>query len=160
MKNLYTLTTKNVDYSSYYNYQNEKNYYIEINIVNESKDEYAETLINQKIKEIETEIEKVKSLASENENTFYVLNYYTYVSSTQNKETNENLICFWERGNAYEMTVHDFEVSIEPVILEYNRSFEMMDIPDYVYDFENLLKIAPQETYEYYHPETGEKIVI
>ena len=58
------------------------------------------------------------------------------------------------------MTVHDFEVSIEPVILEYNRSFEMMDIPDYVYDFENLLKIAPQETYEYYHPETGEKIVI
>ena len=160
MKNLYTLTTKNVDYATYYNYQNEKNYYIEINIVNESKNSYAETLINQKIKDIEAEIEKVKKLAKENENTFYILNYYTYVSSTQNKETNENLICFLEKGNSYEMTVHDFEVSIEPVILEYNRSFEMMDILDYVYDFENLLKIAPQETYEYYHPETGEKIVI
>ena len=160
LKNLYTLTTKNVDYATYYNYQNEKNYYIEINIVNESKNSYAETLINQKIKDIEAEIEKVKKLAKENENTFYILNYYTYVSSTQNKETNENLICFLEKGNSYEMTVHDFEVSIEPVILEYNRSFEMMDIPDYVYDFENLLKIAPQETYEYYHPETGEKIVI
>ncbi len=160
LKNLYTLTTKNVDYATYYNYQNEKNYYIEINIVNESKNSYAETLINQKIKDIEAEIEKVKKLAKENENTFYILNYYTYVSSTQNKETNENLICFLEKGNSYEMTVHDFEVSIEPVILEYNRSFEMMDILDYVYDFENLLKIAPQETYEYYHPETGEKIVI
>ena len=96
----------------------------------------------------------------QNENNFYILNYFIYVYSTQDEQTGEDMICFCERGNSYDMTVHDFEVNIEPIIIEYNREFEMMDIADYVYNFESLLKIAPQETYEYYNPETGEKIVI
>ena len=52
------------------------------------------------------------------------------------------------------MTVHDFEENVEPVIIEYNRNaFEGGEAPDYVYYFEDILKIAPQETNEYYNPE-------
>lgn len=159
-KNLYTLTTKYKDYTYYNNYQNENNYYIEINIINESSEEYAKTLIDQKINDIEEEINKVKELVTTNENTFYILNYFIHVYTTTDEQTGEDRICFWERGNSYDMTVRDFDVNIEPIIIEYNREFGMTDIPDYIYNFESLLKIAPQETYEYYNPETGEKIVI
>ena len=58
------------------------------------------------------------------------------------------------------MTVHDFEESIEPVIIEANRAEASGDLPNYVYDFGEILKIEPQETKEYYNPETGEKVVI
>ena len=58
------------------------------------------------------------------------------------------------------MTVHDFEENIEPIIIEYARQDESGGIPDYIYDFSVLLKIEPQNTTEYYNPETGEKIVI
>ena len=55
---------------------------------------------------------------------------------------------------------HDFEENIEPIIMNYNRQEETGAAPDYVYDFSEMLKIEPQNTTEYYNPETGEKIVI
>ena len=58
------------------------------------------------------------------------------------------------------MTVHDFEENIEPIIREYNREDGGGGIPDYVYNFSEMLKIEPQSVTEYYNTETGEKIVI
>ncbi|MEI3402368.1 MAG: hypothetical protein V8R51_08795 [Clostridia bacterium] len=58
------------------------------------------------------------------------------------------------------MTAHDFEESVEPAIIEFNRAGIGGDLVDYVYNFEEILKVKPQETIEYYNPETGDKIVI
>ena len=77
-KNLYTLTNKSRDYVYYINYQNEKNYLIEINILNGSEDEFVKTILDQKIKELENEVQRIKTLASQNSNNFYILNYYIY----------------------------------------------------------------------------------
>ena len=57
------------------------------------------------------------------------------------------------------MTVHDFEENIEPIIIDYNRQ-NGIGRANYVYDFNNVLKIEPQNVIEYYNPETGEKVVI
>ena len=58
------------------------------------------------------------------------------------------------------MSVHDFEENIEPIIIEYNREEENGGIPEFVYNFSDMLGIEPQTTTEYYNPETEEKIVI
>ena len=58
------------------------------------------------------------------------------------------------------MTVHDFEENIEPIIIDYARQDEGGGVPDYVYDFSELLNLEPQNTIEYYNPVTQEKIVI
>ena len=160
-KNLYTLTNKSRDYVYYINYQNEKNYLIEINILNGSEDEFVKTILDQKIKELENEVQRIKTLASQYSNNFYILNYYIYAYTGEDWQTKQNRTSLEMRGNSYEITLHDFEENIEPIIIEYNRSISEEGIaPDYVYYFENSLKIAPQETIEYYNPDTGEKIVI
>ena len=160
-KNLYTLTNKSRDYVYYINYQNEKNYLIEINILNGSEDEFVKTILDQKIKELENEVQRIKTLASQYSNNFYILNYYLYAYTGEDWQTKQNRTSLEMRGNSYEITLHDFEENIEPIIIEYNRSISEEGIaPDYVYYFENSLKIAPQETIEYYNPDTGEKIVI
>ena len=65
-----------------------------------------------------------------------------------------------ERGNTYLITVEEFAKNIESIIIEYNRQDENGGLPDYIYDFSGILDIEPQDTVEYYNPETGEKIVI
>ena len=73
----------------------------------------------------------------------------------------EELVSVTEWGNYYDMTVHDFETTIEPIIIKYDRSVnEGGGILEYVYDFSDSLKIEPQRLTEYYNIETGEKVVI
>ena len=91
---------------------------------------------------------------------FYVLNYYISVYTGEEWSTGKTLTSCYEKGNVYEMTVHDFEENIEPIIINYVRQDESGGIPDYVYNFADLLHIEPQDTVEYYNPETGDKIVI
>ena len=57
------------------------------------------------------------------------------------------------------MTLHDFSENIEPIIIQDNRNVYESDV-EFVYDFSNLLNIAPQDLVEYYNPETEEKVVI
>ena len=146
----------------YENYQNENNYFIDISIDFQSaeSDEFAKKIIDDKIVEIEKEIEKVKQKVSENPDNFYILNYYISVYTGEEWSLQQTLTSYSERGNTYEMTVHDFEENIEPIIMDYNRQEETGAVPDYVYDFSEMLKIEPQNTTEYYNPENGEKIVI
>lgn len=162
IKNVYTLTNRYDDIYYYTNYQNEDNYFIDISIDFQSinDDEFAKKLVQDKINEIEKEIEKVKQKVKENPNNFYILNYYISVYTGEDWGTKQTFTSYHERGNAYEMTAHDFEENIEPIIIDYARQDESGGIPDYVYDFSELLKIEPQNTTEYYNPLTGEKIVI
>ena len=74
--------------------------------------------------------------------------------------TQQTLTYCQSSGNSYKMTIHDFEENIETIIIKYNRMEPSGEFPNYVYDFKDILKIEPQETIEYYKPETGEKIVI
>ena len=162
IKNLYTLTRRYNNIYYYTNYQNEENYFIDISIDFQSTDddEFAKKIVQDKIIEIEKEIENVKQKVSENPNKFYILNYYTSVYTGEEWSTQQILTSCYERGNSYEMTVHDFEENIEPIIIEYARQNEDGGLPDYVYDFSDMLKVEPQNTIEYYNPETGDKIVI
>lgn len=162
IKNLYTLTRRYNDIYYYTNYQNEDNYFIDISIDFQTTqdDEFAKELVQEKILEIEKEIEKVKQKVKENPNEFYILNYYISVYTGEDWATKQVLTNYYERGNSYYMTVHDFEENIEPIIIEYNRQNENGGIPDYVYDFTELLDIEPQNNSECYNPETGDKIVI
>ncbi len=162
IKNIYTLATRYKDIFYYTNYQNENNYFIDISIdiqASES-DIFAKELANNKIMEIEDEIEKVKQIAVQNPNEFYILNYYIMIYTGEEPSLQQTFTSCFEIGNAYEMTVHDFEENIEPIIMEYNRQAEEGAVEEYIYNFSDLLKIEPQETIEYYNPETGEKIVI
>ena len=161
-KNLYTLTRRYNDIYYYTNYQKEANYFIDISIDFQSidNDEFAKKVVQQKIDGIEKEIENIKQEVLKNSNNFYILNYYISIYTGEEWSTKQILTNCYERGNVYEMTVHDFEENIEPIIIKYNRRDENGGIPDYVYDFSDLLKIGPQNTVEYYNPETGEKIVI
>jgi len=160
--NIYTLSTRYKDIYHYTNYQNEDNYFIDISINFQSADtdEFAKKIIQDKIVAIEKEIEKVKQKVKEEPNNFYILNYYISVYTGEEWSTKQTLTNYYERGNAYEMTVHDFEENIEPIIINYARQDEAGGIPDYIYNFSDMLKIEPQETIEYYNPQTGEKIVI
>lgn len=162
IKNIYTLARRFKDIFYYQNYQNENNYFIDISIDFQAadSDEFTKNLVNNKIVEIENEIEKVKQKATQNPNEFYILNYSIIVYTGEIWDLQQIATSYSETGNAYEMTVHDFEENIEPIIMDYNRQEETGAIPDYVYDFTEMLKLEPQMTVEYYNPETGEKIVI
>lgn len=162
IKNIYTLARRYKDVFYYENYQNENNYFIDISIDFQSaeSDEFAKKIVDDKIAKIENEIEKVKQKVSENSDNFYILNYYISVYTGEEWSLQQILTNYSERGNTYEMTVHDFEENIEPIIMNYNRQEEFGAVPEYVYDFSEMLKIEPQSTTEYYNPETGEKIVI
>ncbi|MBQ2835254.1 MAG: hypothetical protein IJE68_00225 [Clostridia bacterium] len=162
MKNLYTLSNRYKDIYYYQNYQKADNYFIEISIDFQSTqdDQFAKKLVQDKISAIESEIEKVKQKGIENPNKFYILNYYISIYTGQEWSTQQILTNCWEYGNSYEMSVHDFEENIEPIIIQYNRAEESGGIPDYVYNFSEMLKTEPQTVTEYYNPETGDKIVI
>lgn len=162
IKNIYTLTRRYNNVYYYTNYQNESNYFIDISIDFQStdNDEFAKKIVQDKIDAIEKEIEKVKQKVNENPNNFYILNYYINIYTGQEWSTQQILTSCNERGNAYEMTVHDFEENIKPIIIDYARQDISGGLPDYVYDFSNMLKIEPQTVTEYYNPETGAKIVI
>ena len=162
IKNIYNLSSRYNDIFYYQNYQKEDNYFIDISIdfQSEYSDEFAKKLTQEKIDAIEEEIEKVKQKVKENPNNFYILNYYINIYTGEEWTTKQMLTNCYERGNAYEITVHDFEENIEPIIIKYNRQGESGGIPDYIYDFSEMLKIEPQNTVEYYKPETEEKVVI
>ena len=162
IKDIYTLASRYNDAYYYHNHQKADNYFVEITIDFQSTqdDEFAKKLVQDKISAIEDEIEKVKQKGIENPNKFYILNYYISIYTGQEWTTQQTLTNCWEHGNSYEMSVHDFEENIEPIIVEYNRNDGGGGIPDYVYNFSDMLKIEPQSITEYYNPETGEKIVI
>jgi len=162
MKDIYTLTKRYKDVYYYTNYQNEDNYFVDVSIDFQCTldDEFAKELVENKISEIENEIIKIKQKVSEDPHNFYVLNYYISIYSGQDWGTAQEYTSCYERGNCYEMTVHDFEENIEPIIIKYARMDENGGVPDYIYDFSEMLDIEPQETTEYYNPETEEKIVI
>ena len=160
--NVYTLSKRYKGVYYYQNYQNEKNYYIDISIDFQSTetDEFAKKIVENKIIEIEKEIENVKQKVSENPEKFYILNYYINVYTGYEWSTQQTLTSCNERGNSYEMTVHDFEENIEPIIIDYARQYDNGILNGEVYNFTEILNLEPQNTVEYYNPETGEKIVV
>ena len=162
IKNVYTLANRYSEIYYYQNYQKTDNYFIDISIDFQStdSDEFGKKLVQDKIDAIEKEIEKIKQKVTENPNNFYILNYYISTYTGEDWSTKQILTSCWEHGNCYEMTVHDFEENIEPIIIKYNRQDEGGGLPNYVYDFSEKLKIEPQSTTEYYNPNTGDKIVI
>lgn len=162
LKNLYTLTERNASQYTYMNYQKGSNYFIDINLVNyDGKDnEFSENLKKNKIIELEAEIEKIKNLVYKNPDNFYILNYNISISTTYDDAAMQNMTYCTTKGNSYEMTVHDFQENIEPIIIKINRENLGKEIPTYVYDFKDILKVEPQTIMEEYNPQTGEKIVI
>lgn len=162
LKNLYTLSERySADYR-YTNYEKGSNYFVDINIDNTDGEEnlFSKKLLQDKIKQIEAEIEKMKSIAGRDTSNFYILNYYISINTIKENSTQQILTYCEINGNSYEMTIHDFEENIEPIIMEYNRSEPGGEIPNFIYDFSKVLKIEPQKIIEYYNPETGEKVVI
>lgn len=162
LKNLYTLSERyTVDYR-YTNYEKGSNYFIDINIDNVDGEEnkFSQQVLQNKIKEIESEIERIKVIANKNTSEFYILNYYMYICTIEENSTQQILTYCQSTGDSYEMTLHDFEENIEPVIIEVNRADPGGALPDYIYNFGDILKVEPQEIREYYNPETGEKVVI
>ena len=161
LKQLYNFVDRENRKFYYSKYEQTDNYYIDIVIDYLSKqNEFTDNLINQKIKDIEAEIEKVKQEIQNNPKNFYILNYYITVSqfASTNDESN---ITYFEFGNSYEMTVLDFEETIEPIIIEECKtSSNELTITYMIYNFTDVLKIEPQSTVEYYNTETGEKIVV
>lgn len=162
IKNIYTLSRRYNDVYKYTNYQNEDNYFIDISIDFQctESDEFAKNLMNDKIIAIEQEIENIKQDVKENPNDFYILNYYISIYTGQEWSMQQTMTNCVEKGNAYIMTVQEFHENIEPIIIEYNRKDENGGVADYIYDFTEKIGIEPQNTVEYYNPETGEKIVI
>ena len=162
LKNLYTLSERyEIDYR-YTNYEKGKNYFIDVNIdnIDGGENKFSQQLLQNKVEEIEAEIEKIKSITNRDSSKFYILNYYMYIYTIEENSTQQILTYCQITGNSYEMTVHDFEESVEPVIIKYNRVEPSGEIPNYIYDFREILKIEPQEIREYYNPETGDKVVI
>lgn len=161
LKNLYTLSERNIVDFRHIIYEKGSNYFIDINLNNYDgeENEFSPDLKKQKIEKIEKEIEKMKNLADKNTDKFYILNYCIEMSTTYEFSIEQNIVHYYEKGNSYEMTIHDFEENIEPIIIEYNRQ-ESPAMLDYVYDFSRVLRIEPQEIKEYYNPETGDKVVV
>lgn len=159
LKQIYNFVERENTGFYYLKYEQTENYYIDIVIDYLSeKDEFTDNLINQKIKDIEAEIEKVKQETQKNPKEFYILNYHITVSQYA---TDETYITYYEFGNSYEMSVLDFEETIEPIIKEESRKMSSDQPISYIiYDFTDVLKIAPQSTIEDYNIETGEKIVV
>ena len=162
LKNLYTLSERYLADYRYINYEKGSNYFVDINIDNTDGEEnlFSKKLLQDKIKQIEAEIEKMKSIAGRDTSNFYILNYYISINTIKENSTQQILTYCEINGNSYEMTIHDFEENIEPIIMEYNRSEPGGEIPNFIYDFSKVLKIEPQKITEYYNPETGEKVVI
>ena len=117
-------------------------------------------ILDERIKRIEAEIEKIKQKTKQNPNLFYVVNYGISSGEIEDYTTKEKMIVVYENGNTYEVTVHDFEENIEPIIREENRNYTVDAMETHIYNFEDILKIEPQSLEEYYNIETGEKIVI
>ena len=162
LKNLYTLSERYLADYRYINYEKGSNYFVDINIDNTDGEEnlFSKKLLQDKIKQIEAEIEKMKSIAGRDTSNFYILNYYISINTIKENSTQQILTYCEINGNSYEMTIHDFEENIEPIIMEYNRAEPGGEIPNFIYDFSKVLKIEPQKITEYYNPETGEKVVI
>lgn len=162
IKNLYTLSTRYSNLYDYSNYQKGDNYFVDIVINYQSieKDEFAKELLQNKIKDIEEEIEKLKKTVNKDSDKFYILNYYITIYTGKEESMQKTLTSCNEKGNTYEITKEDFEEKIEPIIVEYNRQEHRVDIEDYLYDFSQEIGIQAQEVMEYYDPETSEKIVI
>lgn len=162
-KNLYNFTDRYKDIYEYTNYQKEENYLIDINIMyyTDKENEFDSKLIKEKINNIEKEIQKLKQTVSENQNKFYIMNYFISISKYEDWQTTQKYTLYSEEGNTYEMTIHDFKETIEPQIIKYNVEMtNAPDVPTFIYDFSEILKISPQYITEYYIPETGEKIVV
>ena len=159
LKQIYNFVDRENTKFYYSKYEQTENYYIDIVIEYLSKqNEFTDNLINEKIKDIEAEIEKVKQEIQKNPKEFYILNYYITVSQYA---TDETYITYYEFGNSYEMTVLDFEETIEPIIKEECKKMSSDQPISYIiYNLTDVLKIAPQSTIEYYNIETGEKIVV
>ena len=127
----------------------------------DERTEFDSKLINEKINNIEKEIQNLKKTASENQNNFYIMNYSIDICKYEDFQTELKYTLYTEEGNTYEMTINDFKETIEPQVIKYNIDISnIADVPLYVYDFSETLKISPQNTEEYYIPETGEKIVV
>jgi len=124
-KNIYTLSERYRDAYYYKNYQKEKNYFIDVNVMiinfNEEIKQFEENLINEKIKLVEQEIEKVKALADRKSDKFYVVNCSMNINTMKDSSTGELTTEYYEIGNIYQITIHDFEESIEPAIMEFCR---------------------------------------
>ena len=59
------------------------------------------------------------------------------------------------------MTVHDFEEVVSAKIRkDIKNKMNGGEVPDFLYDFSDELKVAPQNVTEYYDKITGEKAVI
>lgn len=162
LKNLYTLSDRNLSQYTYMNYQKGSNYFIDINIINYDGEDngFSENLKKQQIIKLEAEVEKIKNLIYKNPNNFYILNYNIWISTTYDDSLMKNMTYCNIEGNTYEMTVHDFEENIEAIVIKTNREQGEGEIPTFVYDFKELLNIEPEILREEYDPETGEKIVI
>lgn len=161
IKNLYTLTERVKNNCAYMNYEKGKNYFIDISVDfnEENENEFAKDLAQNKIKDIEKEIDKLKSYANRYTDRFYILNYNINIQTGEDTSTKQKITRYYEIGNSYEITVHDFEENIEPIIIKYNRQQDGVT-SNYLYDFSEVLKSEPQKVVEYYNPETGEKVVI
>ena len=77
LKNLYTLSERYLIDYRYTNYEKGSNYFIDVNIdhTDEQGNSFSKTIFENKRKEIEAEIEKIKSIASRDTSNFYILNY-------------------------------------------------------------------------------------
>ena len=87
------------------------------------------------------------------------MNYYIEVLTAREKNTDELVTKYSERGNTYKMSVNDFYENVEPTLIKYNRNTEE-NSEKFVYNFNDILKEELQNLIEYYMIETGEKIVI
>ena len=163
LKKLYTLADLRKNDWYYCNYQKEKNYFVKIIVNNDNygyeNNENLKQIADEKIANIEQEIQKMKTLANQNTNNFYIMNYIIMIHTYQESSIMQTVTNIQEYGNSYEVTLHDFEETLEPLIKEKERGLKV-DIVDEVYDFTEVLKISPQDTIEYYNLETGEKVVI
>lgn len=164
IKNLYTLSNIRTEDLYYVNYQNEKNYLVKIFLVDYGTEamykDKQDKIIKAKIQEIESEIEKMKKLVNQNPNNFYIMNYLISFGTQQEPSIEQTVTHINEYGNTYEVTVHDFEEILKPIVKENDRKDSIDSIENYIYDFTDILKISPETTEEYYNLETGEKVVI
>ena len=94
LKNLFTLTDREQDVYYYTNYQKESNYLIDLSIsCYDEEDEYINKFLQNKIKDMEAEIEKVKAYANKDSNKFYILNYHIYVYLLKDSLTADRYFC-------------------------------------------------------------------
>ena len=139
----YTLSDRKSSIYTYMNYQKGSNYFIDINLFNYdgADNEFSEKLKQEKITELEAEVEKIKNLVYKNPDNFYILNYSIEISTVYDNSLMQNMTYCSTIGNSYEMTVHDFEENVEPIIIKRNREQNEGEISTYIYDLKDVLKI-------------------